>query len=124
VSEGDLFGSEDLLGRVCRLSGGHLRNLFILMRGCVSRSETLPISEQAVHRAIREEAVNLVRPLFAKHRKILDKVYQTKEPVEDDPALWFELLRNHYIYAYEDEQGSWYDVNPLYHVLPAPKGAG
>lgn len=108
-----MFADRALLERLCRLSGGHLRNLFLFIRSTIDRSETLPLAEVAVKRTVAEQANNLILPLGTKERQALKLVHTTKEPVEDPPEFWHRWLRDLYVFAYSDDTGLWYDWNPL-----------
>lgn len=56
VSLDSFFTDRTLLERLCRLSGGHVRTLFILLRSAIERSDALPITEDIVQRAVRRSA--------------------------------------------------------------------
>jgi len=62
VSLADFFADHALLERLCRLSGGHVRTLFILLRSAIERSDTLPITEDIVQRAVRRSADDFALP--------------------------------------------------------------
>ena len=112
-AEAEDFCGQATLERICRVSGGHVRNLFILLRSSLERSSGLPIEESVVDRTLRRQADDISLPLRAQHWSALEKVRETKAPVEDDPDLWNGLLRDLFVLEYEDGQGRWYDWNPL-----------
>lgn len=106
------FESRELLERLGRLSGGHVRSLFLLLRSAIERTEHLPLTAEVVERTIRRQASDLALPLRAKHWDILRQVHECKTLPDED--LSFGLLRDLYIFSYQDDQGSvWYDWHPL-----------
>ena len=107
-----LFTEPELLERVVRLSGGHVRSALVIMTALLGRVDELPIGEETFNYCIREETRSLAKGLFPADRDVLLKVKETQRPLEDD--RFFDLLRNLYIFAYEagaDED--WYGLNPL-----------
>jgi hypothetical protein len=62
VSITEIFASPDLVYKLARLSGGHLRYFLMLVRFAIDRSEALPISPDAVNRAIRRAVTDLMAP--------------------------------------------------------------
>ncbi len=118
ASPEELFESAAVGDRLCRVSGGHVRNLFILLRSSLERCDRLPITGDVAERAIRRAANDISLPLRSREWEALRKVHQSKRPAEEDPALWYDLLRNLFVFAYEDEHGPWYDWNPLLGELP------
>jgi hypothetical protein len=113
VELNQLFSEQALLERLCRLSGGHLRNLFLLIRSAIDRSDKLPLTGAAVRRTVAEQSNSLSLPLGKKEKDALKEVHATKAPV-DSADIWYGLLRDLYVFAYTDEaEQLWYDWNPL-----------
>jgi hypothetical protein len=109
---------DEVLERLCRVSGGYIRNLFILLRSAIDRCDQLPITHEIAERAIRRQANDLALSLRPKQREVLRAVHQSKAAYGDDPELWNLLLRNLMALPYEDESGVWYDWNPLLAAVP------
>lgn len=111
-----LFEDHALLLRLVRLSGGHLRGLFVLLTELLDRVDELPIGRETVERYVPRAAHDLARGLFAADKEILQRVDASREAI-DDPRF-FNLLQNHYVFAYEAELDDyWYGLNPLLHEL-------
>lgn len=107
------------LERLCRLSGGHVRSLFVMLREALDRCDTLPVLPEILERAIRAGAQNLALPLRAAEWAILDEIKKTQAPVEGEgEALWYALQRDLFVFCYQDERGLWYTPNPLLDELP------
>lgn len=108
----------DVLERFCRVSGGYICNVFILLRSALERCDKLPITREVADRTIRRQAIDLSLSLQPRHREALRAVHHSKEAFNDDPQLWNLLLRNLTALPYEDEAGVWYDWNPLLAAVP------
>lgn len=107
-----IFATEDDLHRVLHLSGGHLRSLLVMLTELLDWVDELPVPSATLDRYVPRAAKDLARGLLPEAKDALRTVAKTKE-ASSDPRF-FELLRNHYVFAYEaggDEY--WYDVNPL-----------
>lgn len=111
-SVGKIFASGELLRRVVRLSGGHVRSLLVLVTEMLDWVDDLPITSETVDRYVSRQAKDLARGLSATDKEILHEVERTKEAAED--PLFFDMLRNLYIFAYEaGTEEYWYGLNPL-----------
>ncbi len=109
---------EPSLERLCRLSGGHVRSLFVMLREVLDRCDALPVPSEVLERAIRASAQNLSLPLRAAEWAVLDEIKRTQAPVEGEgEALWYALQRDLFVFCYQDEQGFWYAPNPLLNEL-------
>jgi hypothetical protein len=106
-----VFADEDLLRRVVQYSGGHLRSLLVMMSQLLDWIDDLPLDANIVERYATQTARDFARGLFPADRKVLRQVDEDGKS-SDDPRF-LELLRNLYIFAYRDEDGDWYGLNPL-----------
>jgi hypothetical protein len=109
---------DSVLEQLCRVSGGYIRNLFILLRSAIERCDGLPITREVADRAIRRQANDLSLALKPKQWEALRAVHRSKAAFGDDPGLWNLLLANLMALPYEDERGIWYDWNPLLEAVP------
>lgn len=111
-----IFADRDLLLRVVRLSGGHIRSLFVLVTELLDWVDDLPLDRDIVERYVARTAKDLARALFAPDKDLLRRVAVSGEPVED--PRFFELVRRHYVFAYEAGLDDyWYGLNPLLHEI-------
>ncbi len=114
--ETDIFESPEALERLCLMSGGHVRNLLLLIQTAIARTETLPISLRAVQRAITDARDTYRRTVQDGQWSILAHVYRSKQIHNNDQ--YRQLLFNRCLleYQYFDNEGErqcWYDVHPL-----------
>jgi len=118
---GRVFYPPELLDRFVRLSGGHLRSLFVLLRAALERCDRLPVDTRLAELTIRRAANDLSLPLRTREWQALEEIHRAKAPLErpEDSELWYELLRGLYVFTYEDADGLWYDWNPLLGEVPA-----
>lgn len=113
-----VFAGPNLLDQVCKLSGGHPRSLFSLLRAALDRTEALPLTEPVVDRTVKMQASDFRKSLSDEEWKDLLRVHDTHKPLRESPAdrdRWMTFLRERYVYAYYDPDGDglWYDWNPL-----------
>lgn len=112
----DIFEQPEALDRLCLMSGGHVRNLLLLMKETIKYTDKLPIQMRDVQRAISELRNTYRNTVFSNEWQALAKVYHDKQ-IENDP-LYRNLLFNRCILEYrylnaEGESEIWYDIHPL-----------
>lgn len=116
VAPEDLFETGDMLDELIRLSGGHLRSLFLLVRTAIETSGLeAPLRNDHIQQIVRRLAAKYLDPLEPLERNVLLTVHETKQRPADDDALerFYDLLRDQYVLAYSVGGERWYDWNPL-----------
>jgi hypothetical protein len=110
VTEGEAFDSHDTLDHLCRMSGGHVRNLLILLRYACSWLDDLPITRDVAERAARNMSNDFERAL---NRPEYFDVLRQVDETHSLPGSEHEqsLLYNLSILEYLNGE-SWYTVNP------------
>jgi len=114
--ETGLFDSGETLERLCLMSGGHVRNLLLMMQEAITRTEDLPITAKAAQRAITQARDVYRRTPEEDEWQILAKVSQTQRILNDEQHRNLLFSRCILEYRYYDEEGEmqpWYDVHPL-----------
>ena len=114
--ETGLFDSQETLERLCLMSGGHVRNLLLMMQEAITRTEDLPITAKAAQRAITQARDVYRRTPEEGEWQILAKVSQTQRILNDEQHRNLLFSRCILEYRYYDEEGEmqpWYDVHPL-----------
>jgi hypothetical protein len=123
--ETNIFESLEVLEKLCLMSGGHIRNVMLLIRSAFDHIENLPITKQAVQRSITQAREIYHRTVEDNQWSLLVEVYKSKAIKNDDE--YRKLLFNRCIlqYAFFDREGEmqvWYDVHPLIRAIPEFKG--
>jgi energy-coupling factor transporter ATP-binding protein EcfA2 len=123
-----IFDDEATFNGICRMSGGHMRNLMLLMQSAIQETEMLPITRRAVLLAIGDARDTYRRTVQSGQWELLVRVYQDKKILNDETHR--QLLFNRCILEYVNlETGSmdfdapvgrqnWYDVHPLILGIP------
>ncbi len=105
-----IFDSPETLDRLCRISGGHVRNLLGLLYSCL-RVDDPPISRETLEDAIQEYRDTLLRSIDADEWNLLGQVVQ-QQSVSGE-ADYQSLLRSLFVFEYQDKQGRWFGINPV-----------
>jgi hypothetical protein len=74
-----VFENEEILKKLCLMSGGHVRNLILLIKTALERTLDLPIPNKAAQRAIIEMRNTFRKAINENEWSILAKVYISKE---------------------------------------------
>jgi hypothetical protein len=106
----EIFDSPDTLDRLCRVSGGHVRNLLVLLYSCLQRDDT-PISRACLESVIKGYRDDLVLAVTDAQWQLLRQIQQQKT-VSEEPE-YQTLFRSLFVFEYRDEQGRWFDINPV-----------
>jgi hypothetical protein len=110
-----VFDSSDTLNHLCIMSGGHARNLMQMIRIAVNWTDELPISAEAVQRAIAETRETYLNAIQEHQWEILADVYCKKQANNNEQFLRLLLTRCLLEYRYYDKGKlkRWYNVHPL-----------
>lgn len=117
--ESEIFDSRESLEKVCLNSGGHVRNLMLLIQSAINQIDVLPISRREVQITLSDEKDVYRRAVNSDQWSILAQVAQTKTIKNNSD--YRSLLFNRCILEYcefSEESGNegrnpWYDVHPL-----------
>lgn len=105
-----IFDSSETLERLCQVSGGHLRNLLMLLFRCLQMEDT-PISRKCLETVIKNRCNELNLAITPDEWDLLQEVRKTKNYRGDEK--YDILLRSMFVFEYRDENGSWFDINPI-----------
>ena len=109
------FDSLDTWNYLCRMSGGHLRNLLILIRSACTAAGILPLNRRVIEQAVRgisndfERALN--HPDFFNTLRDIDRT-KALPGSKDDQMLLYNLSVLEYLNG-----EVWYVVNPAVKAL-------
>ena len=105
----EVFDTHQTLDRLCRISGGHVRNLMGLLFGCL-RQDNPPITRECLESVIRENRDYLTSSIDEDEWKLLFQVVQN-QTVRGD-VEYTTLLRSMFVFEYRDKEGTWFGINP------------
>ncbi|MEB3283422.1 MAG: P-loop NTPase fold protein [Lyngbya sp.] len=107
----EIFEESQALDRLCQVSGGHVRNLLILLSNCIQKDDP-PFSNSLIERVISERRNELSKAITPNEWELIKQVAQHKTVRGEDE--YQILLRSLFVFEYCDErQGNWFDINPI-----------
>jgi hypothetical protein len=106
----EVFDSPETLDRLCRVSGGHVRNLLVLLFSCLQKKDP-PLSRECLEDVIRRERDALVRGVTDDEWELLIQVAQ--QQLVKGEEEYQTLLRSMFVFEYQDEEGGWFSINPI-----------
>ncbi|HIK11783.1 MAG TPA: AAA family ATPase [Oscillatoriaceae cyanobacterium M33_DOE_052] len=104
-----VFDAPETLDRLCRISGGHVRNLLGLLYSCLQQEDP-PFSRQTLENTIKEYRDDLVAAITEDEWELLFQALEQKTVQGDED--YQTLLRSMFLFEYRDDQGRWYWINP------------
>jgi len=107
----EIFDRKETLDRLCRISGGHARRFLIFFSTCIQRQKSLPISGKMLEDVIREDRNRQTRSLSDEEWELLKQVRHDKKIRKSE--LFQYLQRQMFIFEYQDQDGSYADINPV-----------
>ncbi|WP_427158567.1 P-loop NTPase fold protein [Aliinostoc sp. HNIBRCY26] len=106
----EVFDSSETLERLCLVSGGHLRNLLMILFRCLQQDDP-PISRECLESVIKKRCNELTLAITPDEWEVLREVARVKTlRGHENYEL---LLRSMFVFEYRDEDGSWFDINPI-----------
>jgi hypothetical protein len=105
-----VFDSPETLDRLCRISGGHVRNLLVLLYSCLQDDDP-PIQRSCLERVIREYRDDLIAAISDSEWALLRQILQHQDTVKGEEE-YQTLLRSLFLFEYRDQEGRWFGVNP------------
>jgi hypothetical protein len=105
-----VFDSPKTLDRLCQASGGHVRNLFRLLYGCLEQDDP-PITSKLVESIIAKERNKMVKTITDDEWDLIKKVQQDKRVRGE--AEYQTLIKSQFVFEYEYQGNSWFDRNPI-----------
>ncbi|PHJ58045.1 KAP family P-loop domain-containing protein [Nostoc linckia z18] len=107
----EVFDNPATLDRLCKLSGGHVRDLLRLLNTWIMEEMALPLSRDTLDQVIRARRNEMIMPISDEEWQLLRHVKQNKK-VSDDQG-YQKLIRSRFVFEYRDSGESWFDVNPI-----------
>jgi hypothetical protein len=107
----EIFDSSKTLDRLCRVSGGHVRDLLRLLNTWIMEEMELPLSGATLEAVIRARRNEMTMPISDDEWELLRQVRQRKK-VSGDQG-YQTLIRSRLVFEYRDSGESWFDINPI-----------
>lgn len=106
-----VFDHADTLTRLCTISGGHVRNLLVLLRRCLEQADP-PITRACLESVIIQRSSEVNLAIQDHEWKLLCQVAQQRKDVrgEDEYQL---LLESMFVLEYRHNGRLWFDINPM-----------
>ena len=106
----EVFESLETLDRLCVVSGGHVRNLLVLLYGCLQRKDP-PLTWDCLESVIRQRRSELLLAVTEDELTLLRQVAQHKHVRGE--AGYQTLLHSMFVFEYKNTDGNWFDINPV-----------
>jgi hypothetical protein len=107
----EIFDNSESLDRLCRVSGGHVRDLLRLLNTWIKKERKLPLSRGTLEDVIRSRRNEMTMPISDDEWELLRQVQQRKK-VSGDQGYQV-LIRSRLVFEYRDGGESWFDINPI-----------
>lgn len=109
-------GVRPAVDQLIRASGGHLRDLIILLRGALTRASALPVDARLIKSTIAEHRDSFL-PISLAHARLLDQFARERQcsfPDTRHQTIYdvTTLLNNHYAFLMRNDS-EWRDIHPL-----------
>lgn len=107
---GLIFEEPSILDSLCRLSGGHVRSLLVLLNDCLQKQDP-PFSRETFDEVIQEHRDDLLRKLEPNELALMKQV--TEQRRIGGQRECEILLQSMFAFEYRDAKGRWLGINPL-----------
>jgi hypothetical protein len=104
-----VFDSPETLDRLCRISGGHVRNLLMLLYSCLQHEDP-PFSRECLESVIQEYRDDLLGAINDMEWELLFQVVNRQSVTGEEESQI--LLRSMFVFEYRDQEGRWFGINP------------
>ena len=103
--------SLESLDRLCQITGGHVRDLLRLLSEWIGKGRQIPLPGEVLEKLIRASRNDITMNVSQAEWDLLRQVRQSRR-VGPDP-IYQTLIRRRLVFEYRDDDGSWFDVNPI-----------
>ncbi|MDY6803176.1 MAG: ATP-binding protein [Cyanobacteriota bacterium] len=105
-----IFDSPETLDRMCRVSGGHLRQLLVLLYTCLQKQDP-PILRASLESVITQRRHQLTRAIDPHEWELLRQVARTKSVSGENE--YQTLLSSLFVFEYRYADDLWFDSTPI-----------
>jgi hypothetical protein len=109
----EVFDSPETLEHLCLMSGGHVRNLILLVQTAIkyNEREQLPIEATALQQAIRQLRKTYRDTVNADQWDLLAQVHRSKQIAHN--TTYRSLLFTRCLLEYSEAEETWHDIHPV-----------
>jgi hypothetical protein len=107
----EIFDNPQTLNQLCRVSGGHVRDLLRLLNTWIKKERKLPLSRQTLEDVIRSRFNEMTITISDDEWDLLRQVRQRKK-VSGDKG-YQQLIRSRLVFEYRISNQLWFDINPI-----------
>ncbi|HAC62471.1 MAG TPA: pilus assembly protein PilB [Cyanothece sp. UBA12306] len=113
ITINDLFDSPESIDLLCSMTGGHAREIMLLVQSAMDWIETFPITRNAINKAIATSRNTYEQQVNHEDWPKLVEVFKRKKIINKDE--YRQLLYSRCILEYRDPDDLqvWHDVHPL-----------
>ncbi len=105
----EIFDQPETLDRLCRVSGGHIRNLLGLLYSCLQRQDP-PFSRESLDAVVQDYRDDLLLAIDEEEWQLLYEVV-IQQSVKGE-SEYQRLLRSMFVFEYRDPLGRWFGISP------------
>jgi len=109
---GEIFDRLETLDHLCQISGGHVRNLLVLVNDCLKKADP-PFTEALLEQVVSLRLGELTKAIDVDEWALLREVARTKAVRGE--GEYQALLRSLFVFEYRDVGQTWFDLNPVLH---------
>ena len=106
-----IFDPPSSLDHLCRMSGGHARDLLRILQAWIKKGRTLPLNRPVLDDVLRSYRNEMTLNISDDEWILLRQVHQRKKVSGDDD--YQRLIQSRWVFEYRDRGESWFDVNPV-----------
>ncbi|MEH2041484.1 P-loop NTPase fold protein [Nostoc sp.] len=107
----EIFDSPKTLDQLCRVSGGHVRDLLRLLNTWIKKERKFPLSRQTLEDVIRSRFNEMTITISDDEWELLRQVKQRKK-VSGEQG-YQHLIRSRLVFEYRISNLLWFDINPI-----------
>ena len=107
---GEIFDRLETLDHLCQASGGHVRNLLVLVNDCLKKADP-PFTDTLLEQVVSLRLGELTKAIDIDEWALLREVTRTKAVRGE--GEYQALLRSLFVFEYRDAGQTWFDLNPV-----------
>ena len=107
----EIFDDESSLDRLCRVTGGHVRDLLQLLNSWLEEEMALPLTRDTLEDVIIDRCDEMNLCISDQEWELLRQVQETKKVRDEDG--YQKLIRSRMVFEYKERRKSWFDINPI-----------